>query len=251
MKRNNQTGFTLVELLIVIGIIAVLVSILLPALNKARQQASTLRCLSTLRQFQLYNQMYSMENRNQYFPILEQSPGYVFTAPTTSKVWSQEPVVRKFMQIIPMNMAWDSEAQREYICNEATYCLQAGGYNNGRYKIALSYGMNYTDWADPADLSLWYAATPNQPAISYKASRIRKPSEKIAWADAMGPWTRKASSNLYTGEATGDGTRIAYRHQGGVNIAFFDGHAERLMRKEVDQNMLTTARANALWYAYK
>jgi prepilin-type N-terminal cleavage/methylation domain-containing protein/prepilin-type processing-associated H-X9-DG protein len=104
--RGLSRGFTLVELLVVIGIIAVLVSILLPTLNKAREQAARIKCQANIRTIMLASLMYANENKAQ-LPFCNWDPnadsinmgsagyggGWLFSSATTATPGS--PVLRK------------------------------------------------------------------------------------------------------------------------------------------------------------
>ncbi|MCK5564926.1 MAG: type II secretion system protein [Planctomycetes bacterium] len=231
MKRSK--GFTLIELLVVISIIALLLSILMPSLGKAREQAKRIICSNHLKTIGLVNAIYSAENNDAHVPFNDT------TLPPGRRAWIANEAFRAIMDLNSKSSVKESSrfsVPSEFLCPSDRISRHE---ENALGVVLLSYGYNVTDWSFQAI----QAGVPNP--IGYKVGQVSRPSSKLQLVDAIDWWVTWSAADYsrgwdVIGQATAQDYKdrnlhgpTIYRHNEGANILFYDAHTEPGKKTEI------------------
>ena len=214
---GKRRGFTLVELLVVIGIIALLISILLPSLNRARENAKQVQCLSNLRQLGMAFVMYANNNRG-FYP-----KSAAIGAPTADDFiyWQAG---RDFNESVIAPHLAKPLSKTYFIC-------PSDDVNNRRYTGSGGYRYSYS-------MNKWFTR--------YRVTNCKNPSNKVVLYE-------EDETSLDDGNSSPEDNAnidlLAIRHDRTKkpeteatwrnnidrrgNAAFVDGHAEFMSRREL------------------
>lgn len=198
-RRARQTGFTLVELLVVMSIIAILIALLLPALQHARESARGIQCSNRMRQLMLHFHQYAYDNDGALIPWLD-----VRDSRPYGNTWESYLDGAGYLPYSEWRGQWDNvmacpSRDRDHPPSHSQRLHFAA---NGR---ALPRGRSdpdrfttHTDW-----LIL---------------EHVTHPSEVFWMGEGLeGSGTYRLLANA--------GTSHRYPHHEAMNLAYFDGHA--------------------------
>ena len=229
----RRKAFTLVELLVVIGIIALLISILLPSLNRARENANWLKCLSNLRQCGQAFMMYCNNNKGR-FP--QAGAG---TNPHDWIFWEASRKLDDSMIAPYLGIPVNPEVLR---CPSDIVTNHLSRISPGVPSYAYSYSSNYLITRLPPAFGSIYG--PGEQNIPIRISDIVSASDKLLLIDEShttvddGCWawmsTLGSGQNLISNRHMKRNEMATIRDKpeaGKGNACFADGHAEYIERK--------------------
>jgi len=194
--RPARGAFTLVELLVVIGIITVLISMLLPALTKAREAAMAVNCQSNQRQVYTCVMLYVNDNRQFLPPVINWWPGLILAG---NKAAHSNPSVWEPFEFCPSR--------------------PGGEWNNALFGMnvySFAYGIKIGQ-VKRKDQVIYFADT----IAAEESGNVNDLSYELRPVNLAGI--------IF-------GSPPAFRHNKRANVTFVDGHIEALTDSQIDHD---------------
>lgn len=233
MRRSNPDksrwhGFTLVELLVVIGIIAILISVLLPALSRARAVSKAIKCASTMREYGHAINMYLNDNKQCYM-----SPGY---DSANTNMWTYQLYRGKYLGFTILQAQEKnptaSGASVGSTVLEKLYCPEMW---TSLLQAAPPFGkQSEMDWAGSGNINTvgygYSYGLPGKRAGTLKESANRMLLIEFAagYAVVPGQYSNPAATQGIDDMKTKGYFR--FRHRGHINVLYLDNHVNGDMK---------------------
>lgn len=243
----KMNGFTLVELLVVISIIALLLAVLMPALSKAREQGRRIVCSNLVKNFGVGNQTYSAIYNGACLPYTIKSNDYCSRYGGHGYVWCLNNEFRSMMgltkkQTNTSGTSTDMSLSDQFKCPSDKRTVGNGIWSTGGEYINISYGYNHTYLK-----SYVFPAVTANPYVypGFTMTKIKTPGTKVAFMDSVDSglyqstaewriwWNRIGDFAYKTVNGVYNYNMAAYRHGEGASINFFDGHNEYRKKQDI------------------
>ena len=212
---RSRRGFTLIELLLTIAVIAILASLLLPALTRAKASVRFIKCRSNLRQLALGVRLYLDDH--QVYPAFGTYTSYVLWTGESCRWGQMDPIATDYAR-------WPT-------------CTENFREPTGRRDFTYSYWYNTLGSTPPNPLThnewglgLAKNVTPSVLpfGLPIKESEVVAPADMVAFADEV---TREDGKITWTGPPY-SGLEYFFPHLDTVGASFCDGHVERITRQD-------------------